>query len=170
MSQEDPDQELEAMAAVHSALEPLEGASRSRVLAWANARYPEGAVPALSSVAGPPNATATDTLTFGSLGDLFYAAEPENGLEQALVAAYWFQVVSEQPDFGGGEVNDALKHLGHGLTNVTRTLEQLRSKKPSLIMQVAKTGRSRQGRKRYKLTEAGANEVRTMLQRKRGEA
>jgi hypothetical protein len=53
--------------------------------------------------------------------------------------------------------------MGSGLANVTSTLESLKAKKPALVMQVGKTGRSRQARKTYKLTSAGIREVSEML-------
>lgn len=156
------DLELTAMSGVRDALEPLDEEARARVLAWARARY-GGAPASLGGGEDPPR--LDDPASFGSLSDLFFAAGPSNGLEQALVTGYWFQVVGEQADFGGGQLNDALKDLGHGLTNVTRTLEQLRGRKPSLVMQVAKAGRNRQARKRYKLTDAGIKAVKSMLAR-----
>jgi hypothetical protein len=62
------------------------------------------------------------------------------------------------------ELNTNLKNLGHGLSNVTDALTSLINRKPSFVLQTAKSGKSRQARKKYKLTRAGLDEVRRMIQ------
>ncbi len=79
------------------------------------------------------------------------------------MAGYWFQVVQNQADFVGQAVNNALKDVGHGVGNITNALSSLQSRKPALVRQVAKSGRTQQARKKYKLTTAGVSAVRAMM-------
>ena len=100
---------------------------------------------------------------FGGVGDLVHATQAGAGPEHALVVGYWFQVIQGRDSWTGADINSTLKNLRVGLANVTKTLDRLKAKKPALVMQVGKSGRSRQARKSYKLTTAGIQEVRQML-------
>lgn len=159
------DPELDAMSSVHRALDALEPAARERVLNWAGAKWD---VP-LDSPKSPARATAPDVeqggdgRSFADIADLVHAAQPSNGPQRALVVAYWFQELQGREGWSGGDINSALKNMGSGLANVTNTLGSLKAKKPALVMQVGKSGRSRQSRKTYKLTSAGIREVSQML-------
>jgi hypothetical protein len=53
--------------------------------------------------------------------------------------------------------------MGHGLTNVTKTLSDLANRSPSLVRQVQKIGKAKQGRKRYRLTLEGERRVQRLL-------
>ncbi len=66
-------------------------------------------------------------------------------------------------DFASAQVNAQLKHLGHRVDNITRAIDALISEKPALVIQVRKSGSTRQARKLYRVTDAGAQEVQRML-------
>lgn len=151
------DAELKAMGTVLQALQPLEADAQQRVLRWVGGRLDLGeAAPARDEPAGD------GARKFGEVAELVDAANPRSGPEYALVGAYWLQVVGQQSGFRGGELNDMLKNLGHGLANVSVTLKNLIEKKPAYVMQTAK-GRNRTGRKTYKLTAAGIARVNEMI-------
>lgn len=156
------DAELMAMKAVYEALEPLDEAARQRTLTWASGRLEinPGQAPAGST---SPNDATQSEIPFSDVADLVDSAQPSKGTDYALVVAYWLQVVEGREGWSGNEVNSLLKHLGHGLANVTVTLNRLTKRKPSLVMQTAKSGRSAQARKTYKLTAAGVRKVNEML-------
>lgn len=78
--------------------------------------------------------------------------------------AYWFQEIVGDSEFESAKLNRELKHMGHGLSNVTKALNSLIGKKPSLAIQTKKSGSSKQARKKYKLTHAGVQKVQEMLQ------
>lgn len=156
------DAELVAMKAVYEALEPLDEAARQRTLTWAAGRLEINAGHAPAGSAPPREATDSET-PFSDLADLVDAAQPSTGTDYALVVAYWLQVVEGREGWSGNDVNSLLKHLGHGLANVTVTLNRLMKRKPSLAMQTAKSGRSAQSRKTYKLTAAGTRKVKAMI-------
>lgn len=160
------DPELAAMEQVHTALLALDEGSRLRVLRWAAEKYDVAAAPAArSGVIDNAGESAAESPAFNDLADLVHAAGPSSGPQRALVVAYWFQEIEGRDGWGGGDLNSALKNLGTGLANVTNTLDSLQARKPALVMQIAKSGRSRQARKTYKLTAAGVREVRDMITR-----
>ncbi len=163
-----PDPELKAMADVHEALQPLDSEGRERVLRWALAKF-EVALPSVPASTPahsdapslvPPSAP---TSAFADVGDLVHAAAPAAGPDYALVVAYWLQVIEGRSDWSSAELNSALTDLGHRQTNITATLTRLIRRKPSLVIQTAKSGRSRQARKSYKLSAAGVRLVEEMF-------
>jgi hypothetical protein len=171
---EDP--ELEAMAKTHSLLEPLSEEARARVLAWVIGRLkiPQSAsLNIRSSVQAVDEGTNISTdepgnpeKRFSSFGEFFDAAQPKNPAENVLIAAYWIQFIQQNPDLTGHAINSELKHIGHEASNVTASLSQLMNRRPALALQIRKSGKSQQSRKKYKLTEAGIKEVQTRPDRK----
>lgn len=104
-----------------------------------------------------PGSESTD------LGDLFDRADPQNQADRVLVVAYWKQVVEGAESFEAFPVSKELKHLGHGIANITGALDTLINQSPKLVLQIAKSGKSRQARKRYKVTREGIRRVLTMV-------
>jgi hypothetical protein len=156
------DAELMAMKVIYDALAPLDEAARKRTMTWAASRLE--IEPGKASHSGTsPKATIDGGSDFADVAALVDAARPSDGNDYALAIAYWLQVVEGREGWSGNEVNSQLKNLGHGLSNVTATLGRLRKRKPSLVMQTAKSGRSAQARKTYKLTAAGIREVQAMV-------
>jgi hypothetical protein len=158
------DLELEAMGVVYEALAGLDEEARARVVAWAVGKF-DVAEPARTAGTGPPSVTGDshEVPRFADVADLVHAARPQGGPEHALAVAYWIQRVEGQDGWAGAQINDQLKNLGHAQTNITATLSRLIKRKPSLVVQTAKTGRSQQARKTYKLTAAGLRVVEQML-------
>jgi len=161
------DPEITAMAAVSNALADLDESARKRVLDWAANKHGvvlnSGGSQRTSNrgAAGADNNAAGE---YEEFVDIFDAAGPQTDVEKALVAAYWFQEIQGQGNFGAQQINDALKDLGHGVGNITQALDALRSRKPSFVNQVGKSGSTRQARKTYKVTKAGSSEVARLLQ------
>jgi len=100
---------------------------------------------------------------FHSLPDLYGAVSPETNSERVLVVGYWFQVVQGENDLDGFQINRELRHLGHGIINITTALSSLIDRKPQLVIQTRKSGNSKQARKRYRLTDAGIKVVQQMI-------
>ncbi len=152
------EKEIKAMGTISSALEDLESDARVRVLYWAMSRYGmAGAgqnafkMPHLGT-RGRAKSTSGEYATFA---DLFDAAKPDTEREKAMVAAYWLQVCENAEISESQSLNDLLKDLGHGVGNITEALNQLRNDRPALLLQLKKSGSSRQARKTYKLTQVG---------------
>jgi hypothetical protein len=100
---------------------------------------------------------------YNSLAELYDAIQPKTNSDKALVAGYWFQVCQGAESFDGQSVNKELKHLGHGLANITNAIDGLKNQKPALALQLKKSGTSQQARKVYKITVAGIKAVEVMI-------
>lgn len=164
------DPEIVAMAKVSAALSELKEEAVARVLRWAVERYGVKAVKTLGRTQGQTFVNITsdteEASTAGEFQDfptLFNAASPETDPERALVAGYWFQQVKGAEDLHGQQLNDELKHMGHGVGNITDALSSLIERRPAFVMQTRKTGTSRQARKRYRLTTEGIRSVQQMV-------
>lgn len=164
------DPEIAAMGAIVDALSELEEDARTRALGWAAQRYGVKLVTGAGSRGGiAPGLTAEDAGSgstseeYGDFVDLFHAADPKTDADKTLVGGYWFQVVHGRSSFTGQEVNGALKDLGQGVGNITNATSNLQGRKPALVRQMAKSGRTQQARKTYKLTAEGVTAVRKMI-------
>lgn len=160
--------EIKAMGAVSAALENLENEGRARVLFWAMSHYGVASPPARPNwaVGGKSGSEAGAVLAavsgYETFADLFNAAHPKTEKDKALVAAYWVQVCESAGSFQSQSLNDLLKDLGHGIGNITEALNQLKDDRPALVLQLKKSGSSRQARKTYKLTLEGSKRVDAM--------
>jgi hypothetical protein len=163
------DPEIKAMTTVAEELEKLDQSARERILAWAANRFDINL--GRSSGRGTDSAMrdrqdgAESTDEYKEFVDLFDAANPRSDPERAAVAGYWFQIMQNNSSWQSQTLNNALKDLGHGLSNVTDSLNSLQERRPAHVRQVSKSGSSRQARKTYKLTTTGVNAVRAMLGR-----
>jgi hypothetical protein len=158
---------LKALNIVASAMSPLTEDERTRVLTATASLY---SVSVATGRRAPNERSAGDgeqpdeaenTLT--DFVDLFDRANPKTDVDRAAVAAYWHQLIAGNGTWQSQPLNVALKDLGYPLKNVTDCLNSLQTRKPSWVRQVSKSGQSRQGRKTYKMTQAGINGVRAML-------
>ncbi len=164
-----PTAEINAMKSVAEALEVLDKGAVARVLNWAVARYQEGSAslhqvaPQDSASCEPAEVAAENE--FGDIGSFVSACNPVAQSEYVLAAAYWLQEVNGHDELNSQTINTELKHLGHGVKNITQCLTDLKNKKPQLVIQLRKSGSSQQARKKYKVTKAGIAETKTMLTR-----
>jgi hypothetical protein len=112
----------------------------------------------------PSNATSLDAIkSYGSLAELYHAADPKSEAEKGLVAGTWFQVVEGLDGLDSQTINSSLKDLGYGVGNITRAFDVLISQRPALIIQLRKAGTTKQARKLFKVTDAGIKRVLQML-------
>ena len=165
-----PETEIEAMYEVAKALGDISQDARQRVLKWAADRFKVSMKLApveqpVEAAPGPAHEIATHANNDvpSDFASLFDATNPGSGPERVLVAGYWFQEIEGHNHIEGYLVNRELKNLGYGVANVTTAFSALMNQQPKLAMQVAKSGKSKQARKRYKLTVEGARTVRRML-------
>lgn len=158
--------ELDAMKLVAEAIEPLNTEARNRVLTWATEHFDVTLRAPIESQNRLSDASLDATgkvTTYDSLGELFAASLPGSDAEKALVAGYWLQVVQGASDFGTESVNIELKHLGYGIGNITRAFDSLKSTRPQQVIQLRKSGTTKQARKKFKLTEVGVKAVETFI-------
>ena len=148
--------EFEAIQAVHGALEPLDDEARYRVLT-----YIASLLGIDAQIVGVRAASAEDKLdeeveeedaddatrdglNFASFAELYAVANPKSGGEKALVAGYWLQECQQSESFTGAAAQKELTHLGYKLANITDAINQMKSRKPMLILQLKKSGSSKQ--------------------------
>lgn len=161
------DAELAAMSTIVGALDSLSDEVRSRVLLWAAGRY--GVAPAASGThrqgqqETPQDELRNSSRRFEDFADLFDRADPETEVDRALVAGYWFQVVQGENELDAQALNNALKDMGHGITNITRALTTAQAAKPALVRQIQKSGKTQQARKKYRLTTQGIRAAERMM-------
>jgi hypothetical protein len=169
------DPELDAMTTTLGVIKELEPAAQERVVKWIISKLginvsigQERKKPLLQGKA--TNDTEDENLeaeegvgTYSSFAELCSAASVNTDAEKAVVAGYWFQICKNQEVFTSQECNEALKHFGTPIKNVTRAFEYLKDAKPQLAMQMEKSGKSMQARKKFKLTHAGIQKVKGML-------
>ena len=161
------DPELKALTKITEALADLDEDQRRNVLLYIGSRY-GGPAQTANFVRGKGDAAAGTSQQpgleeFADIGDFFDATNPQTEAERVLVGAYWVQGVEGQDDFASYEVNKHLKNLGHTVSNITRALDSMMMQSPRLVIQTQKSGRSKQARKRYKITREGMKRVRSML-------
>lgn len=163
--------ELAAMVQVEQALADLSEDERGRVLSWAGSRFGVFLAPPRSG--SPKDLQITDAGTqqeepvnpdaINSLAEFYDLASPSSEAEKALVVGYWFQYREGVQELEAQKINSELKHLGHGIGNVTRALEWHKSQKPALMIQKRKEGTTKQARKKFVVTNEGKKFVERML-------
>lgn len=170
----DPLAEISAMTEIAKALQQLDYEAIRRVLSWAADRFgvvmkgpaiqdETAPAPVIDGIDAVDEAMDESSSKFSDIADLYAAANPRNDSEKALVVAYWFQKLCGELDFDSATVNRELRHLGHGISNITSALSNLIAKRPQLVIQTRKSGSSQQARKKYKLTGEGQKVVEQML-------
>jgi hypothetical protein len=167
------DPEITAMRTVADALADLDQAARERVLKWAAARYevkinlaePTARTEDADGGAGGADDGSADgsDAEFEHFAELFDAAAPTTNEDKALVAGYWIQVLEGNDQWSASTLNTQLKNLGHAIPNITTALSGSMKKQPKRVIQLKKSGSSRQARKTYKLTTEGIKVVKRML-------
>jgi hypothetical protein len=168
------DQEFDATRAVYNALEPLDDGARERVV-----KHVAGILEINAMVKAPEVQAAVDeqksgddaevkpaaegTPSYKTFAELFDAADPQTASDKAMLAGYWLQVCQQADSFDGQSANKELNHLGHKIGNITNAMAALNALRPSLAIQLAKSGSSQQARKKYKITVAGVEAVKAMI-------
>lgn len=151
------DQEIKTMTTVAKALYELsDNESRGRVIRWIAEKFDV----TLSSSRTELQKTEEKVVEhedYAEFVDLFDAVDPKTDIESALTGAYWYQIIKRNNSWQSYVINNMLKDTGHGISNITSSLDDAQSRKPSLVRQIAKSGKSKQSRKTYKLTTAGAD-------------
>lgn len=156
----DLEPELKAMNEVYSAIKDLEDDAKQRVLNWALGKFSfkkRGLPTAMGD--GQP----FDITSFESVADIFAKASPQSEADKALVVAAYLQKKNAISELVGREINNELKNLGHAVSNITNAISSLISRKPALMFQIRKEGKTPQAQKKYKVTTEGFAAVQKMI-------
>lgn len=171
------DPEVEAMGTVSTVFADLQEEARRRVILWAADRYSITLNAAPSKRAASENGGGEVISNEDQSGDidhdtarvwddfaaLYHASGAATQPQGMLVAAYWVGVIQKKKDFTSLNLNKLLKNLGHGASDVSKIMGKLCTAKPALILQVRKSGKTKQARKLYRLTQEGENTVERMI-------
>lgn len=153
--------EIKAMNDIYQILNDLgEQDARQRVMDWIIKRF------SLSnnvnqSKKSDPNDESPDSpkdknfSSFESVADVFANANLKTSFDRVLVAAAFLQDKNGGRELTGREINQVLTHLGHGVKNITDAIGYWIGKKPQLMIQTRKEGKTRQAQKKYKVTSEG---------------
>lgn len=163
---------MAALQAVYQILEPFEEEVRERVLISVatmlgiSATGTKSRSSGIKEMLGDKNhvdENNENSSEYNSFAELYAKADPTLNSDKALVAGYWLQVCEGAENFSGFSINSELTNLGHRIANVTDALSSLIKMKPQLVLQLRKTGKSRQARKTYKLSKSGIDKVKEMI-------
>ncbi|MBI5455221.1 MAG: hypothetical protein HY956_11370 [Deltaproteobacteria bacterium] len=159
------DPEIKAMSDVNEAIKELQDDAKTRVIQWILNKYSLnlGAVVNKGARPNAENSRDIDIKSFDSVANIFEKATPQNAPDKVLIVAAFLQEKFDKSELTGGEIHKELRHLGHGLSNITDTISQLEAKKPKLMIQTKKEGKSKQAKKKYKVTAEGLKAARQML-------
>jgi hypothetical protein len=123
--------DLKALEAVLKALEPLAEGDRERVLRWASEKL------GIQQLRGGRAQKKTDAIDaafekhpagFQSAGEFLAAASPSSDADRVLCVAAYLQDFSDDAHtvtLTGKQINDVLKNLGHGVKNITDSINTL---------------------------------------------
>ena len=167
--------EFEAIQTVHGALEPLDDEARARVVTYIASLLGIDARVVQSRAAFGKNNPDEDSderdaggatkqqPTFSTFAELYAAVNPKSNGERALVAGYWLQEYRGVESFASAAAQKELTHLGHKIANITDAMNSMKNQKPMLMLQVKKSGVSRQARKLYKVSHEGVKRIQEMV-------
>lgn len=179
--EDETDLEIEAMGKMSKALGGLDEEVRGRVVRWAAERFGVslGVAPLKQTRSGAGGIAGGDEPSgegnelgeqvrneepaWDHFADFYHASGASTHPDGMLVGAYWVQIIGGQESFGSLELNKLLKDLGHGVTGTSKVMTTLIARKPALILQLKKSGKSQQARKTYKLTDSGKKAVEQMV-------
>lgn len=161
----DMNKELSAMSAIAAQIDGLDHDERHRVLSWVGSKYNQSLGNAAQNLcsANPLTRILDERSDFGDFASFFNSASPKTENEKVLVAGYWFQKLQGAAYLESAALNAALTDLGHGISNIARTFDRLKAEKPALAMQTQKSGKSKQARKKYKITHEGLVSVERLM-------
>jgi hypothetical protein len=179
---DEQDLEIGAMGAVSKALTPLDDDQRGRVIRWVAERYgvtvakkssrsdapaddrvEEDADGAAASAAEQSRGSDVSEREYEHFADLYDASGAATNPNRMLVAAYWVQFIEGRPQVSTLELNKLLKDLGRGVGDTAHVMDSLTGQKPALLLQLKKSGKSRQARKTFKVTDSGRKYVEQMI-------
>lgn len=169
--QEAAEKEFEATRSMYKLLQQLGPAARTRVLTHvvamlgivSSARVPELAEALVPTGEVGGGSSVERRSNYGTFAEFFAAVDPQTEADKALAAGYWIQELEGADSFDALRANKELKHLGHSVGNITVALSALMDLRPALVLQLRKSGSSKQARKTYKVTGAGVTAIKDRL-------
>jgi hypothetical protein len=170
--------DLKALETILKTVEPLSEDERARVLRWASEKLGlQQPTPGRTGGGTLHKTTAVDAAFekhptgFQDVGEFLSAASPDSDADRVLCVAVYLQDFNESPDvtLSGKQINDQLKNLGHGVKNITDSINTLKSRKPQHMIQTKKSGKAKQAWKEYRVTRAGVDYAYQLISEGKGD-
>jgi hypothetical protein len=143
------------MTRVHCALKDLDEHAKQRVLDWARDKF--------SLKGANTKGGGADVMSFESVADIFAKANHKSDPEKVLIVGAYLQGKNPTGELTGRQINKELKNLGHGVGNITNAITLLIQRRPSLMIQTRKEGKSKQAQKKYKVTTEGLTAAKKLI-------
>ena len=174
------DPEIIALNTAYTALKELDAEAMARNLNWlatklgislstkptsiAHLPLPTSASPAKNLLDAPDKPTEpSDFGSFATSAEFLSKIHELSAEERVLAVAAYLQNKDPENELTGFSINKELKHIGHGVKNITRPVESLVKSTPQLMIQLRKSGKTRQAKKTYRVTEEGVKAVKLRL-------
>ena len=160
--------ELKAMNDVYNALKGLEDDAKQRVIGWVVGKFSlnnriKEFTETEQEFDDSRGFAEKDLSSFESVADVFGNANVKSEADKVLVVGAYLQQKKGGGELTGREINKELHHLGHGVSNITATISSLINKKPQLMIQTRKEGKTKQAQKKYKVTKEGFTAANKMI-------
>lgn len=155
----DLDPEIEIMNEIYRSLKNLDEKARQRVIRWIIDKCSLDIKK--HEVINPQKTKENifvpqfDLKSFKSVAEIFSKASPKNDIEKVLIISAYLQETKLGSELTGREINKGLNLLGHGVRNITSTIGALINRKPQLMIQTRKEGKTKQAQKKYMVTAEG---------------
>jgi hypothetical protein len=161
------DPEIEAMNEICTALKNLDDDAKERVIRWVIDKFSfdliKHEVDSSLKIKAKGFSQNLEIKSFKSVADIFTKACPKNDIEKVLIVSAYLQETKLGSELTGREINARLNLLGHGVRNITSTIGALINRKPQLMIQTRKEGKTKQAQKKYKVTSEGLASAKEML-------
>lgn len=161
------DPEIKAMNDCHEAIKHLDESVRNRVIRWLSSKFSteklEDPFKKHDQNTNKINDTVVDIGSYETVDEIFTKINPQTDADKVLVIAAFLQEKFKKQELTGWEINKELTRLGHGVNNVTQSVTQLINKQPNLMIQTRKEGKTKQAKKKYKVTSEGVKAVQEMV-------
>lgn len=183
------DAEIIAMNQVFESFSRLDNGQRKRIVDWVIARFAlteddkfmppvnKGAVGDVQAADGPSTVVKFDAQSAGPVGfpgrkevkdydtvlDLFSDAHVKKVSEKILLMTAYLQERLNFTEISSYDINSRLKRIKQGVANVTSSINGILKKDPPLMEVTEKKGGTKQGRRKFRLTQRGLDFVKDML-------
>jgi len=126
-------------------------------------------VPEPTVTEGPPAEPAAkipqkkDLIDYDTVLDLFAESNVKKVSSRILLMAAYLQERHNFKEITSYDINFRLKRIGHGIQNISSSINGILKRKPQLMIELKKEGASKQARRKFKVTHEGLKAARNLL-------
>jgi hypothetical protein len=125
----------------------------------ATAATPAPAAPAAPATSKPPH--QRDLLDYDTVLELFAEATVKKVSGKILLMAAYLQERHNFKEISSYDINFRLKRIGHGVQNISSSINSILKRKPQLMVEIEKEGSAKQSRRKFKVTVEGLKVARS---------